>query len=114
MAKAEDRKYLKLWQQYRENTAKATPVDLKETPAEKARRITILEANPEAWKKYYFPNYYTSEPAKFHIDFTKRIIKNAEWYEVISWARELAKSVSVMMVVLFLVCTKKKRNILLV
>lgn len=35
------------------------------------------------------------------------------WYEVLSWARELAKSTVVMFVVLFLVLTGKKRNIIL-
>lgn len=114
MAKADDKKYLKLWQQYRENTARATPIDLKETPAQKKARIAHLEANPEEWKEYYFPHYCTSESAKFHRDFTKRIIKNPEWYEVISWARELAKSSTVMMVFLFLVLTGRKKNILLV
>ena len=114
MAKAEDKKYIALWNQYRENSAKATPVDLNESPVAKAKRIKALEADPEAWKKYYFPNYCTSESAPFHKRFTKRIINNPEWYEVISWARELAKSASVMMVVLHLVLTGKKKNVLLV
>lgn len=114
MAKAENKKYLDLWKQYKENTDKATPVDLTESPAAKQKRIAELESDPEKWKKYYFPNFCTSESADFHKRFFKRIIKNMEWYEVISWARELAKSVSVMMVVLYLVLTKKKKNILLV
>ncbi|MCH4831225.1 hypothetical protein E5F92_000435 [Flavobacterium columnare] len=59
--KVTDKKYLELWQQYRDNSYKATPIDLKETASEKAKRIAYLEANPEKWFKYYFPNYYTSE-----------------------------------------------------
>jgi len=114
MAKADQKKYLALWKQYRENTARATPIDLNETPAEKQKRIAHLEANPEKWKKYYFPNYCTSESAAFQKRFTKRVIGNSEWYEVISWARELAKSASVMMVVLYLILTAKKKNVLLV
>ncbi len=114
MAKAIDKKYLKLWNQYRENTAKATPVDLNETPVEKQNRIAHLEAHPEKWFKYYFPNHYTAEPAPFHIAATKRVLKNAEWYEVRSWSRELAKSSRTRMEVLYLVLTGKKRNVLLV
>ncbi|MCC4211361.1 hypothetical protein [Leeuwenhoekiella parthenopeia] len=113
MATAEDKKYLDLWNQYRENSARATPIDLKETPAEKRKRIEHLEAHPEEWKNYYFPHHCKSPSAPFHKRFFKRIINNPEWYEVISWSRELAKSTSVMMVVLFLVLTKRKRNILL-
>jgi len=114
MAKAEDKKYLALWNQYRENSSKATPVDLNETPVEKEKRIKYLEAHPEKWKKYYFPHYCTSESATFQKSFFKRVIKNPEWYEVISWSRELGKSVTVMIVVLFLILTKRKRNVLLV
>jgi hypothetical protein len=114
MAKAEDKKYLALWNQYRENSAKATPIDLNETPAQKQKRIAHLEAHPEEWKKYYFPHYCTSEPAKFHIDFTKRCIANSEWYEVVSWARELSKSSTAMMVFLFLILTGRIKNFVLV
>ncbi len=112
--KAEDRKYFKLWQQYRENSAKATPIDLNETAVAKQQRIAQLEKRLEEWFKYYFPNFYTSEPAPFHIAATKRILKNPEYYEVRSWSRELAKSARTMMEVLYLTLTGKKKNVLLV
>ena len=112
--KAEDRKYYKLWQQYRENSAKATPIDLNETTIAKQNRIAHLEKHTEEWFKYYFPNFYTSEPAPFHIAATKRILKNPEYYEVRSWSRELAKSARTMMEVLYLTLTGKKKNVLLV
>lgn len=114
MGKVEDKKYLKLWEQYKENTDKATPVDLNETPAEKHKRIANLEKDHEAWFKYYFPNHYTSEPARFHIAATKRVMNNPEWYEVRSWSRELAKSSRTRMEVLKLILTGKKKNVLLV
>tara|TARA_R100000306_G_C4379323_1_gene143400 strand:+ start:906 stop:2435 length:1530 start_codon:yes stop_codon:yes gene_type:complete len=114
MATAEDRKYLQLWKQYRENSAKSTPVDLNETPVAKQKRIEALEADHEAWFKYYFPNFYTSEPAPFHKKATKRVMKNAEWFEVRSWSRELAKSARTMMEVLKLTLTGKKKNVLFV
>ncbi|WP_435138892.1 hypothetical protein [Formosa sp. A9] len=114
MSKAEDKKYYELWQQYRENTSRATPIDLNETPAEKKKRIDDLEANPEKWFKYYFPNYYTSDPAPFHIKATKRVLENPEWYEVRSWSRELAKSARTMMEILYLTVTGKKKTVLMV
>jgi hypothetical protein len=114
MSKAEDKKYLKLWEQFRDNTAKATPIDLNETDAQKSKRMATLEANPEAWFKYYFPNHYTSEPAAFHIAATKRVLKNPEWFEVRSWSRECAKTARTRMEVLFLVLTGKKKMVLFV
>ncbi|MDB4157962.1 hypothetical protein N9609_00575 [bacterium] len=114
MGTVEDRKYLKLWNQYRDNTAKATPIDLQETPSEKQKRIARLEKFPEEWKKYYFPHYCTHDSAPFQKNLFKRVLKNPEWYEVISWSRELGKSVTVMIIVLFLILTKKKKNVLMV
>ena len=113
MAKVEDKKYYALWKQYRDNTEKATPIDIDELPATKQKRITRLQKNPEEWKRYYFPSFCTSPSATFQKRFFNRALKNLEWFEVISWARELAKTTNVMMVVLFLILTAKKKNVLL-
>ncbi|WP_459926478.1 hypothetical protein [Flavobacterium covae] len=112
--KISNKAYLDLWKQFSANMDNATPIDLSESHSDKLKRIKHLEANPEEWFKYYFPNFYTSEPAEFHIKATKRVLKNAEWYEVRSWARELSKSGRTMMEVVYLVMTKQKKNILLV
>lgn len=109
-----DKSYFESWQEFKENTLKSTPVDLNETASDKAKRIKNLEANPEQWFKYYFPNFYTSEPADFHKKATKRIMANMEWYEVRSWSRELAKSARTMMETLYLTTTGKKKTVLLV
>lgn len=113
-SKAEDKKYYELWQQFRDNTRKATPIDLNESVVDKQNRVAKLEKNPEQWFKHYFPNFYTSEPAPFHIKATKRVLSNPEWYEVRSWSRELSKSGRTMMEVLYLAMTGKKKNILMV
>lgn len=115
MAKQYNEKhYLELWNKYRDNLAKATPLDLNETPLQKSKRVADLEKKPEAWFKFYFPNFYTSEPANFHINATKRVLQNPEWYEIRSWSRELSKSGRTMMEVLFLTLTGKKKNVLLI
>lgn len=112
--KTEDNKYYDLWQKFRDNTRKETPIDLNESAADKQLRIARLEKNPEQWFKYYFPNFYTAEPAPFHTLATKRVLKNAEWYEVRSWSRELSKTGRTMMEVLYLTLNNKKKNVLLV
>lgn len=114
MAKQNDKLYLEKWNEFRDNTLKATPVDLTENVSQKAKRIAHLEANPEQWFKYYFPNFYTAEPALFHKKSTKLVLDNPEYYIVRSWSRELAKSARTMMEVLNLALTGKKKNILLV
>ncbi|MDL2254972.1 hypothetical protein LJC38_00120 [Parabacteroides sp. OttesenSCG-928-K15] len=73
-----------------------------------------LEADPIEWIYYMFPQTARYKFAPFHIKFIRRIIDNPEWYEVLSWARELAKSSTVRMVMFYLILTGKLKNILLV
>lgn len=114
MAKQSDKRHLEDWQKFRDNVTRATPVDLTEPPEVKKQRIVRLEADPESWFKYYFPNFYTSEPAPFHRESTDIVLNNMEYYLVRSWSRELAKSARTMMEILYLVLTGKKFNVLLV
>ena len=101
------------WDEFVINMNRDAPVNLNETPKQKRDRIARLEADDEAWFKYYFSNYYTSEPAPFHLRSTKRVMNNPEWYEVRAWSRELSKSGRTMMEVLKLTLTGKKRNVVL-
>lgn len=112
--KKTDKEWLSEWKEFGDNIDNATPIDLTETSVEKLNRIKDLEADDEKWFKYYFPNFYTSEPADFHLKSTKKVMKNDEYYIVRSWARELSKSGRTMMEVLKLVLTGKKKNTLFV
>ncbi|WP_107039958.1 hypothetical protein [Brumimicrobium mesophilum] len=112
--KISDKAYYEKWQEFRKNIDKATPVDLDESQGDKAKRIKRLEGNNEEWYKYYFPNFYLSEPAPFHKPSTKCVMENAEFFLVRAWCRELAKSARTMMDVLKLTVTGKKKNVILV
>lgn len=112
--KITDKQALQLWDEFRANFVNSTPVDYTESPSAKAARIKKLEANPEAWFKYYFPPFSYAEPADFHKRATQRILKHPEWYEVRAWSRELAKTTRTMMEVLYLTLTGRKKNVLLV
>lgn len=107
--KQQDREALKSWEDFKKAIAKATYIDLSETEQEKKNRITKLEANPEEWFKFYFPNYAKSESANFHKAATKRWLENSRIYEVRAWSRELAKSTRAMMEDLYLMCTGKAK-----
>ena len=47
------------WDKFRESIRKSTPVDLTESHESKKKRIALLEDDPEAWKRYYFPKFFT-------------------------------------------------------
>ncbi len=105
---------LELWKRHSDNLFREDAINVDETPLEKKKRIADLEAKPEEWKKYYFSKFCTAEPAPFHLDASKQILNNPEYYIVLSWSRELAKSTRTMIDVIYLVMTGKKKNILLV
>ena len=92
VGKASDSEYLDKWKRFVDNFKNATPVDMSESVVDKRRRIARLEASPEEWFKYYFPNFCTALPADFHLRATRRLFSHPEWFEVRAWSRELAKS----------------------
>ncbi|MGL5682644.1 MAG: hypothetical protein ACRDDZ_06240 [Marinifilaceae bacterium] len=108
-----DRDALRDWEEFKQNIAKATTVDTSMTVSEREKHKKYLESHPIEWIIFFFPDYAKYEFAPFHIKAIKRIIAHDEWFEVLSWSRELAKSTVVMFIVLFLVLTGKKRNIIL-
>ena len=109
----EERLKQKEWSEYVENIRTATPVDITMSEAEKLRQKAYLEAHPIEWIKYFFPSYAKYPFAKFQFKAIKRLLNNDEWFEVLSWSRELAKSTIVMFCVMYLVLTGRKRNVIL-
>lgn len=101
------------WDEFVQDMNRDAPVYSNETEQEKRKRIAALEEDDEEWFKYYFSNFYTSEPAKFHLKATRRVMDNPEFYEVRAWSRELSKSGRTMMEVLKLTLTGKKKNVVL-
>ena len=108
----DDKKAIDFWELYYANLQRTDAVDLSENELQKKERIKGLEANPEAWFKFYFEKYCTAEPADFHKKSTKRVLGNSEWYEVRPWSRELSKSGRTMMEILHLTLTGKKRFVI--
>ncbi len=101
------------WDDYRKQLQEDTYVEESQNSAELLKHRKDLEANPIEWIYFFFPKFAKYPFAKFHIKFILRIINNMEWYEVISWSRELSKSTCVMFVILYLVLTGKKKNIIM-
>lgn len=114
LKKPTDKQLWKDWEEYYSQFISDVEIDSGENPVDKANRIKRLEADDEAWFKYYFPKYCTAEPAKFHKEATKRLMSHRRWYEVRAWSRELAKSARSMMEFLKLALTGKISNFLLI
>lgn len=114
MATLADKQAIQNWDAFRDGLMKATSVETGESFADKQKRIKRLEADFEAWCKYYFPSFCTADPAPFHKRASQRIINTPEHFESRAWARELAKSTRTMMEVLYLTLTGKKKNVILV
>lgn len=109
-----DKRAINEWELYRKQVRASTYIDASESVTAQKKRIANLEADPEAWFKYYFPKFAFAEPAPFHKRATTRVLNKSRWYEVRAWSRELAKSTRTMMEVLFMAMTGKRFNILLI
>ncbi len=108
-----DKIALREWEKLKADIARDTPADPNMTHAQRLAHRARLEANPVEWIKFFCAPYCTSEFADFQKRAIRRIVARDEWFEVLSWSRELAKSTITMCVVLYLALTGRKRNIIL-
>lgn len=111
--KQTDRIALQNWEKFKDNIARATPVDRSMSQAEIQKHRAWLEARPLEWIKFFFPNFAQYEFAPFQKRAIRRILSNPEWFEVVSWSRELAKSTCAMFCIMYLTLTGLKRNVIL-
>ena len=103
------------WAVDRDRVRKMTAIEVEMDYAEREKRRIYLEAHPLLWIKEMFGQFAKYEFAGFQKKAIKRILSHeADWYEVLSWARGLAKSSIVMFIVVFLTLTGRKKNIILV
>jgi hypothetical protein len=113
--KASDKHALEDWERYKEMIRRATAIEEEMDYAGREKRRAYLERHPLLWIKEMFAGFARYEFAGFQQKAIERILAGERnWYEVLSWARGLAKSTIVMFVVAFLVLTGKKKNIILV
>lgn len=108
-----DRDALRAWEALKESVYNDTPIDESMAPAAIEKHRLHLEKHPIEWMQFFFPQYAKAPFAPFHLRAIHRLTQNPEWYEVLSWSRELAKSTIVMFVVLYLVLTGKKSTVML-
>lgn len=105
----QEKQALRQWEEFHKSFARDALIDHNLTAGQIDKLRKELEADPVRWCKYLFPGYAKYEFAPFQIKAIKRIIEHDEWYEVLSWSRELAKSTIVMMVLMYLALTGRKR-----
>lgn len=111
--KQTDRDSLQRWEEFKEDIYKDVPVEENLSRAEMGKQLARLEAHPIEWIKFFFPTYAKSEFADFQKKAIKRCLANDEWYEVLSWARSLSKSTVTMFIVMFLVLTGRRKNVIM-
>jgi hypothetical protein len=107
-----DKDLLKEWEVFLERGLRVS-AQVNVSQAEIIRERDRLEKDTIEWIKFFFPEFVMYEFAPFHRSAIRRCTQNAEWFEVLSWARSLAKSTTVMFVVMFLALTGRKKNVIL-
>ena len=113
MGQLDDRRAFKEWQEYHTALKRDKAVD-ELSPIERMRKLEKLEKSPIKWMQFFFSEYCKYPFTPFQVRAINRICTKGEWYEVLSWSRELAKSTITFMAVMYLVATGRKKNILMV
>lgn len=115
---AQERQSLRNWEEFHKAFSSDMPVDSSLSRQDIDSRRVGLEKDPMEWIRYFFPSYAKYDFAPFHIKAIHRLTENDEWYEVLSWSRELAKSTTAMFALMYLALTgrvfkiqKKSRTI---
>lgn len=103
----EEKKALQRWAEHHKALAADIPVDDGLSARDIEKKRAELEKDPVEWIRYFFPKYAKYDFAPFHIRAINRITRNSEWYEVLSWSRELAKSTVAMFIIMYLTLTRK-------
>lgn len=109
----EERQALQRWEETHKAINCDIPVEDWLTRQDIVRKKATLESNTVEWVKYFFGQYASYEFATFHVRALNRIVSHEEWYEVLSWSRELAKSTVAMFALMFLALTGRKKFIIL-
>ena len=108
-----DRDMIKEWNVFLEAGLRRSNQEVSLSRAEILKERTELERDPIQWIRFFFPDFVTYEFAPFHIRAIKRCIQHDEWFEVLSWARSLAKSTTVMFIILYLALTGRRKNVIM-
>lgn len=106
---AQERQALRNWEEFHKSFNSDMQVENGLSRHDIERRKKQLEKDPVAWIKYFFPRYAKYDFAPFHTRAIRRLTEHDEWYEVISWSRELAKSTTAMFVLMYLALTGRKK-----
>jgi hypothetical protein len=117
LANKSNKQALQEWEELLQSMRDSTPIDVNETGDEKIKRMAELEkpGNEEEWFRYYFPKFYSSKPAKFHILSTKTFLSLKRIFQVRKWFRGSSKSTRRMMEVMYKKFVHKLRvNLLLI
>ena len=105
----DDKKALARWAEHHKALIADVPVEDWMSQRDISRKRMRLEADPVEWVKYFFPKYAKYDFAPFHVRAIRRIVEHPEWYEVLSWSRELAKSTVAMFINMYLALTGRKK-----
>ena len=108
----EEKQALRRWEEFHRSLSSSIFVDTSLSQREVDTLRQRLEADPIAWITHLFPSYAKYPFAPFQRQAILRIIQHEEWYEVLSWSRNLAKSTVAMFILLYLALTGRKRFVI--
>lgn len=108
-------KLIQDYEQHCRQIAKATLINVNESPSDKSKRIASLEKDYIPWFEYYFPNYAKVESAPYHRKIANAVINNPISKTLAEIFRGGGKSVHICLgIPLFLMFTGELKFMLLI
>lgn len=107
-----DKQALKQWDQFVKDVERYTIVDRSEDDVAKLKRIAELEGDWQAWLKYYFPQYCSKPFTKWQKQYAAAILKTGKRFVVRKVFRGGAKTTVTQMLVMYMIMTKRVKNLL--
>lgn len=108
----EEKQALQRWAEFHRSLQSNVFVDTSLSQREVDALRKRLEADPIGWIEHCFPAYAKYPFAPFQRAAIERILAHDEWYEVLSWSRNLAKSTVAMFCLLYLALTGRKKFVI--
>lgn len=100
------------WDRFVKDTMRATPIDRSEAVEKKITRKKNLEDDWEAFMLYYFPQFCKAKFARWQKRYVKRVLQGGKKYIVRKIHRDGAKTTFTQMLVIYLMCRGKFKNLL--
>lgn len=100
------------WDKFLKDLEQSVPVDHNENSGDRLKRVQTLEADWQKWLQYYFPKYCSKPFTAWQKRYAKALLQPGKRFVVRKVFRGGAKTTITQMLIMYMIMTKRVRNVL--